>query len=172
MQWFSRSKRRRKRFEVHHQDKPQLFFTEASLKALEACMRPEIRAREESIVYLLGSVSRDATWVFSVVRPIAQTTRSSFDVSVPEMAKVVRCASELGVQVAGQAHTHPVRAFHSQGDDEGARIAYEGYISLVLPYYGEKLPSLDGAAAYVFNSPQGFVPISSERILVLPTVPK
>jgi proteasome lid subunit RPN8/RPN11 len=84
------------------------------------------------------------------------------------MAKVVRAAVDRGLQVVGQVHTHPDDAYHSAGDEDGARIAYTGYVSVVLPDYGRHLPALTRAAAYFFQAGKGFVPIDAGAITIVP----
>ena len=165
--WVAKLTKGKRAFRGHGVEVPRLILTEASLVALRSCMNPEIRKGEEAIAYLLGRASADQTLIVSATRPVAHTTPGSFTVTEVAMAKVVRCAAEAGLHVAGQAHTHPHEAFHSRGDDEGARIAYDGYVSIVFPDYGKHLPALDGFAAYVYEGERGFVPIPPDRITVV-----
>lgn len=46
--------------------------------------------------------------------------------------------------VAGQIHSHPDRAYHSDADDELAIVQLPGGLSIVVPYFGR-----GGVAAYV-----------------------
>ena len=131
-------------------------------------MEPEIKQGQEGIAYMLGQSDGTTTLIVSIVRPQAQTTWGSFEVSSSAMAQIVRKSASLGLHVAGQAHTHPGEAYHSKGDEEGARIAYEGYVSIVLPDYGRLLPELDGMAAYMFRTNNNFVPIYPDRITIVP----
>ena len=130
-------------------------------------MEPEIKQGQEGIAYMLGQSDGTTTLIVSIVRPQAQTTWGSFEVSSSAMAQIVRKSVSLGLHVAGQAHTHPGEAYHSKGDEEGARIAYEGYVSIVLPNYGRLLPELDGMAAYMFRTNNNFVPIDPDRITIV-----
>lgn len=147
---------------------PRLILTEPIITALQASMKSGITQGKEEIAYLLGLTDGTTTLIVSIIRPPARTTWGSFWVSSKAMAQIVRTAVGLGLQVAGQAHTHPSKAFHSEGDDKGARIAYNGYVSLVLPDYGRHLPALTGAAAYFFRTESGFVEIDPGRIFILP----
>lgn len=133
-------------------------------------MEPEIKQGREGIAYMLGLSNGTTTLIVSIIRPEAQTTQGSFKVSSPAMAQVVRKSASLGLHVVGQAHTHPVDAYHSKGDIEGARIAYKGYVSIVLPYYGRLLPELDGMAAYMFKPGKNFVPIDPSGVTIVPGV--
>jgi proteasome lid subunit RPN8/RPN11 len=103
-----------------------------------------------------------------MIRPEAETTYGSFDVSAPAMAKVIRTIIDHGLQVVGQVHTHPGEAYHSGGDEEGAKIVYSGYVSIVLPDYGRHLPSFGDAALFMYIAPTGFVSVPCSDFTVIP----
>lgn len=147
---------------------PIVAITEACVVALRPCMAPEIQHGREGIAYLLGLSDGTTTLAGSAIRPQAHSTRTSFMVGSPSMATVVRAAVRSGLHVVGQVHTHPGSAYHSRGDDRGAPIAYTGYISIVLPDYGRRLPLLDGAATYVFRADGLFVPVELKRLHIVP----
>lgn len=131
---------------------PRLILTEACVNALCECLGPEIRAGREGIAYLAGRSDSVTTLAIAAMRPEAHTTEGSFHVSTAAMARIVRAAATRGLQVVGQVHTHPREAFHSGGDEEGAKIAYSGYVSLVLPDYGRHLPAFSQAALFMFRN--------------------
>lgn len=160
--------RRKPRYQPGPKQPPRIILTEASIHALQDCLEPEIQKQYEGIAYLLGHSDGSTTLAVSALRPEARTTSGSFDVSLQAMAKVVRAAANLGLQVVGQVHTHPGRAYHSNGDKTGARIAYSGYASIVLPDYGRHLPSLDGAAFYIYRASRGFVVLDPSCITIAP----
>jgi proteasome lid subunit RPN8/RPN11 len=114
-------------------------------------MAPEITKGHEGVAYLFGQTNADSTLVVGAIRPECKTTPGSFNVSSAAMARVVRGAGDAGLQVVGQIHSHPKEAFHSSGDEDGARIAYDGFVSVVVPDYGRRLPSLHGAAFYFYR---------------------
>ncbi len=147
---------------------PRLVISQGCIDALAACLAPEIRDGQEGIAYLLGQSDGTTTVALASIRPEAQVTRSSFVVSASAMAKVVRAAVDRGLQVVGQIHTHPGDAYHSGGDDDGARIAFTGYVSIVLPDYGRHLPALTRSATYVFQAGKGFVPLGASNIVIVP----
>jgi proteasome lid subunit RPN8/RPN11 len=147
---------------------PRLILTQGCVAALRACLEPEIRKGHEGISYLAGRSDGTTTLGIAAMRPEATTTRGSFNVSAPAMARIVRAAATRGLQVVGQIHTHPGEAYHSDGDEDGARIAYTGYVSLVLPDYGRRLPAFDGAAIFMFRAPGGFVKIGSSHFTIIP----
>jgi len=103
-----------------------------------------------------------------VFAPEARTTEGSFHVPPPAMLFCMRAAARFELQVVAQVHTHPGQAYHSDGDVEGARIRYPGYTSLVLPDYGRHLPSLAGAATYLWQKPHGWMELSADDIIIIP----
>lgn len=147
---------------------PRIVLTESCLEALCAVLEPEIRRGHEGVAYLLGQTDGTVTLAVAAFRPEAATTAGSFSVSAPAMAKVVRAATKAGLQVVGQVHTHPGKAYHSDGDVEGARIVYGGFVSAVLPDYGRRLPALDDSAVYMFRGEAGFIEVAPNRIGIVP----
>jgi proteasome lid subunit RPN8/RPN11 len=147
----------------------RVVFGAACRDALRDGLAPEIGSRHEGIVYLLGQTDGFTSVVVSVFRPNARTTKGSFRVEVTAMRHVVEAASANGLQVVGQLHTHPGHAFHSDGDEEGAHIRFNGFVSIVLPDYGTRLPGFDGAAIYMFGTAERrFVQLSVADLCVLP----
>jgi hypothetical protein len=144
--------KRQPRFRVlHDAPEPKVLMIEQCLPALRACLSPEIVRQHEGIVYLYGQTNGTSTLIVGVFRPKAHTTPGSFEVSSIAMASVVETVCDLGLQVVGQLHSHPTLAAHSEGDEDGTRIAYDGFVSIVLPNYARDLPSLDGMALYMFR---------------------
>ena len=165
---FARLGVRKKKAPPHPMSAPRLILTENCVDALRACLEPEIRKGHEGISYLAGRTDGATTLAVAAMRPEATTTWGSFRVGVPAMARIIRAAVDCGLQVVGQVHTHPGDAFHSDGDDDGARIAYTGYVSLVLPDHGRRLPSFDEAALFMFRAPGGFVTIKLSQFTIIP----
>jgi proteasome lid subunit RPN8/RPN11 len=143
----------------------RLIITESALLCMQQSLAAETAKRHEGIAYLLGQTNGSTTIVLGAVRPESHTTRGSFNVTSLAMAKVVRKADDAGLQVVGQIHTHPGEAYHSDGDVEGARIAYDGFVSIVAPDYGRLLPSLTRCAVYFFRE-KAFVALRSGAITV------
>jgi proteasome lid subunit RPN8/RPN11 len=143
-----------------------LIMTEASVLAMRECIAEEILRGHEGIAYLFGQTNGATTVVVGAMRPEARTTVGSFSVTSIAMAAVVRAATDAGLQVIGQIHTHPGDAYHSDGDEDGARIVYDGYVSIVVPEYGRRLPSLDGAAIYFYRS-EAFSELNTRAIQII-----
>lgn len=158
-----------------HVDSPiaeahRIIITADCLSAIQQCIAKDTRRRHEGVAYLLGQVSEDRTIAVAAICPKAITTYGSFSVTSKDMAHVIRTANELTLQIVGQVHSHPLDAFHSDGDNDGANIAYKGYVSIVLPQYGRKLPSLDGAAFFLFNERGKFIELGINNVTAVPEV--
>jgi len=151
------------------QAEPQrVILTAGCLAAIDQGIAEERNARHESIVYLLGLTNGTTTLVVGAVRPAATTTTGSFDVTSGSMAAVIRSASKAGLHMVGQLHTHPGAAYHSAGDETGARIRFPGFTSIVVPGYGDRLLDLKDVAVYVVNETGRFREIDGTGLTVLP----
>jgi proteasome lid subunit RPN8/RPN11 len=124
---------------------------ESSLLGIRDCIAGAIELQHEGIAYLYGQTDGETTLVAGAIRPDASTTVGSFHVASTAMARIVRKVNDAGLQLVGQAHSHPGAAFHSGGDETGTKIAYNGFVSIVVPDYGVHLPSLERAAVYAFR---------------------
>lgn len=147
---------------------PKFVITAGCVDSLAASLEPERRKCHEGIAYLLGRTDGNMTLAVAAFRPVAHTTRGSFHIDPRAMARCVRKAADLGLQIVCQVHTHPQRAYHSDGDIEGARIRYAGYASIVLPDYGNHLPRFDGAALYFCDKSDSWIEMRAEDIVIVP----
>ena len=134
--------RRLRRASHQPADRYTVVMTSQCLEDVTEGMSTFIELGHEGIVYFVGLTTGTTTLAVTAVFPEADTTPGSVDVSAPEVGKIVRVATASGLQVVGQLHTHPRTAFHSVGDLAGMRIRYPGYVSIVVPEYGARLPSL------------------------------
>lgn len=145
---------------------PRLLIPEGCFRALLECLAPANARQHEGVAFLLGRTDGTTALCAQAVRPRAATTLGSFHVDAHAMARVVELADTHDLQIIGQVHTHPGDAFHSDGDEDGANIRFEGFVSVVIPDYGASLPDLTGAAAYVFMAGAWRpLPITSIHIL-------
>jgi len=152
---------------VEEPDSPRLVFARSCYDGLLAALAPATARRHEGVALLLGRGDGAAKVALHCVRPVATTSAGSFQISAAEMARVVGVAARLDLEIVGQVHTHPGAAYHSPGDEEGARIRYDGYISLVIPDYGVHLPRLHQAAVYSFSSEGGWQPMPLDAVQIV-----
>ena len=112
----------------------------------------EIHRGHEGVIYFIGLTTGTTTVALAGVLPQVISTPGSFDVPAAEMRKIVRAATESGLQLVGQLHTHPGEAYHSDGDLAGMTNRYPGYFSIVVPEYGVYLPSFQQAHTLMWTS--------------------
>ena len=148
-------KRWRRRLPSVH---PQILIHEA---VLPETMRVLQRSRDaqsahESIVYWAGKTT-DSAWIITTsIAPTAVTTWGSFQTSAASNAEVITFLATHVLELLAQVHSHPGSCVdHSDGDDEGALMPYENYLSLIVPNYAKKgmLP-LTGCGIHCFNTGQ------------------
>jgi hypothetical protein len=91
----------------------------------------------EGIVYWAGVVSPVAWVVTTAIAPEAKTTSGSYKTSVRANAYVVKSVNNLKLRILAQVHGHPTDwVDHSDGDNRGAFMPYDGFYSVILPWYG------------------------------------
>jgi len=146
----------------------RLVLTADTVNGLMVALAHSKQQRHEGVAYLLGRTDGAVTLAVTVFAPEARTTSGSFHVTPRAMVACMQTAARFDLQVVAQVHTHPGRAYHSDGDVEGAKIRYPGYASLVLPGYGRDLPSLAGAAAYLWQKERGWIELSEDDIIIIP----
>jgi proteasome lid subunit RPN8/RPN11 len=160
---------RKPRYRVVKRRTKRALLAEYVPAAIQHCIQTEITLGHEGMAYLYGQTNGETTVVLGAIRPEARTTVGSFDVASPAVARVVRKITDAGLQLVGQAHSHPGAAYHSEGDEIGARIAYEGFISIVVPDYGRRLPEVDGWAMFFFRDRE-FHQLTSADVRGIPKV--
>ena len=91
----------------------------------------------EGVVYWAGRRFGARSIVTTCIAPAATTTPHSFETSSFTNARVVAHLASSDLELLGQVHSHPAATVdHSHGDDERALMPYEGFLSIVVPYYG------------------------------------
>ena len=92
----------------------------------------------EGVVYWAGRRTGHQYFITTCIAPNASTTVGSFDTTAATNAKVVMYLANVELQLLGQVHSHPGYSVgHSAGDDKGALMPYDGFLSIVVPYYGK-----------------------------------
>jgi hypothetical protein len=108
------------------------------------------RSEHEGIVYWAGKMSPSAWIVTTSIAPRAETTWGSFTTSAASNAEVITFLAQHGLELLAQIHSHPgSRVAHSEGDDEGAFMPYENYLSIRCPQFCYA----GNVAAYELRSP-------------------
>lgn len=97
------------------------------------------RDAHEGVVYLGGVETAEQSVALVAIAPVAITTRGSFQTDLAANTAVVSTLATQGVTLIGQVHSHPGDwVDHSDGDDTGALVRFEGYWSLVVPAFARR----------------------------------
>lgn len=91
----------------------------------------------ESIAYWAGKVDGRDALVTRLIKPRAIRDERCVIVPVEEVSRVVNECAEIGDFLIAQIHTHPQDEDHSETDDCGTVSKRNGFVSLVVPFYGQ-----------------------------------
>lgn len=150
----------------HGTQKPIIIVPDYVRAATEALFfRESTRKWKEAVAYWAGVKCADNWVVTTVILPRARTTWGSFSVSAAANAEVVSLLSANKLKLIAQVHTHPGEwAGHSEGDDLGAAMAHENFVSIVVPAYGVGgLRDLKECGVYRFEA-AAFRELSREQV--------
>lgn len=78
------------------------------------------------------------------------------------MRAVLRTLQARDEKMVAQVHSHPGAAFHSPGDNQRPASSHPGYISIVVPRFGQGVYSLADCAVYEFR--EGFVALAQLEV--------
>ncbi len=106
----------------------------------------------ELFVLWTGQVSGDVFTVRTPHVPAQKSYRLDTGLCVrvdgDELYRLNRWLYETGEVLAGQVHSHPTRAYHSDTDDAYAMVTQLGGLSIVLPDFGIRGFTGPGVATY------------------------
>jgi hypothetical protein len=116
---------------------PHLYLPTAVVAETERLLRSYGGEEDhEGVIYFGGAEIADGAIAMLALSPTATTTRGSFQTDIDANTEVVRSLGELNLSLVGQVHSHPGHwVDHSNGDDEGALVRFDGYWSLVVPAF-------------------------------------
>ena len=95
------------------------------------------RRRTEAVCYWLGRLSEIVTIVCELWIPEHDADVVSYTVTPEEMLRLKQHLDEAGLAIVAQIHSHPGAAFHSATDDQNAASPWPGFISIVVPRFGD-----------------------------------
>lgn len=108
------------------------------------------KCMKEAVAYWYGAERRQSGGldaVLSVGVPDAECTAGSYHVAEADAARLGREMKRQSIVSLAQLHTHPGgHAEHSPTDDLDAMSLRDGFLSIVVPYYGRRNGPLLGDA--------------------------
>lgn len=119
--------------------------------------------RVEQVCYFDGIRCGDQAIVTTITFPNAELHPTHFHVSPESMSQAGQHFRALGMVRLAQVHTHPdAWTGHSQWDDSHAYSQMPGAVSIVLPHFGRRGPSLDDAGLHL-RTGGGWTEIAREQ---------
>lgn len=120
----------------------------------------------EAIAYWAGTQEGADIRVTRVIEPFAWRGERFVFVPVEEVSRVVNECVSLGDFLIAQLHTHPADEDHSEVDDCGSVSKRNGFVSVILPFYGRAC-SVDTPLWFGYQLVNGdWATFSMERICV------
>lgn len=116
---------------------PRLWIPEPVLSETERLLRSYGGTEDhEGIVYWGGVETPGGAVALTALSPTAATTWGSFQTEASANADVVLTLARHELSLVAQVHSHPGDwVGHSDGDDAGALVRFQGFWSLVVPQY-------------------------------------
>lgn len=117
--------------------RPRVFVPESVLATTENLIAST--HEHEEVVYWAGLEGPHGLVALAALAPAADTSFGSFDTTAASNAVIIQWAASRGLGIVAQLHCHPDhRVGHSRGDDLGALMPYENFLSIVVPHYGTR----------------------------------
>lgn len=151
-----------------------LLIAESALTDTERLLRTYGRGQHEGIVYWGGLESTGVSAVLCAFAPDASTGRGFFRTEAEANARLVDELGRRSLTLVAQVHSHPGTWIdHSNGDDLGALVRFEGFWSVVVPSYAVAgMRPLAANGVHLFAGGQ-FMRLTDEavgaRVQVVPT---
>lgn len=124
-----------RRVEVDHRPQPLVIVQRGVIDSTERALQRH-RSRE-ALVYWAGRSSPQLWTITTCIEPESTLTEGSFRTSSAANARVIGFLAAHSLELLGQVHSHPGPLVdHSSGDERGALMPYESFLSIVVPSYG------------------------------------
>jgi hypothetical protein len=119
--------------------------------------------RSEALMFWGGVVSGDVLQVTGLYLPSHRPQGGCVRLTSEESRWLLRRLRDRDEKLLAQVHSHPMDAFHSGGDDRGAASFHLGYLSVVVPRFGNKVARIGDCEVLEFDG-VGFTPLSPEEL--------
>lgn len=119
--------------------------------------------RSEGLVFWGGVVGGTGeTLVTSLLRLNHRPQGAGVRPTPEAMRAMLRSLKARDEKLVAQAHSHPGAAFHSPGDSQRAASFHLGYVSIVVPNFGQGVDTLAECGVYEYRN--GFVALTRPEI--------
>ena len=111
----------------------------------------------EAYVFWAGAVADGEAYVTTCVYPTANARHGGVKVPLRKMTEINLELRDRDQLVLAQVHSHPGVARHSPVDEEKAVSFHEGFVSIVVPDFGETpVYDLRDCGVYVYTATEGW----------------
>jgi hypothetical protein len=100
--------------------------------------------RNECVAYWAGP-QNEPSLVDRVIHPAHTSTPGYYEIEPEWLNRIWFELHDEEIEIRAQVHTHRGRAFHSKLDDDFPFLQTSGFLSLVLPRFGDGEVGLEGA---------------------------
>lgn len=119
----------------------------------------------EAYVFWAGAVADAEAYVSTCVYPTANARHGGVKVPLQKMTEINLELRDRDQLVLAQVHSHPGRARHSPVDEEKAVSFHEGFVSIVVPDFGETpVYDLRDCGVYVYTADDGWRLLDDDEI--------
>lgn len=120
----------------------------------------------EAYVFWTGAVAGDKAYVMSCVYPTANARQGGVKVPLEKMTEINRELYDRDQLILAQVHSHPGVARHSEVDEEKAVSFHEGFVSIVVPDFGETpVYDLRNCGVYVYTQDEQWRLLDEDEIV-------
>jgi hypothetical protein len=109
------------------------------------------RRGSEALVYVGGVVAGGEIVVTTLYCLGHEAQGDCVIVTADEARWLLRMLRERDEKLVGQVHSHRFAAGHSPGDDQHATSFHEGFLSIVVPRFGQGVTSVEQCAVLAYR---------------------
>lgn len=129
----------------------------AVLRETQAYIEEHGAEGTEAYLFWAGAVADGEAYISTCVYPTANARHGGVKVPLRKMTEINLELRDRDQVVLAQVHSHPGVARHSSVDEEKAVSFHEGFVSIVVPDFGETpVYDLRDCGVYVYTAGDGW----------------
>jgi len=135
----------------------KFYVSTAVLRETQAYIEEHGAEGTEAYVFWAGAVADREAYISTCVYPTANARHGGVKVPLRKMTEINLELRDRDQIVLAQVHSHPGVARHSPVDEEKAVSFHEGFVSIVVPDFGETpVYDLRDCGVYVYTAGDGW----------------
>jgi hypothetical protein len=121
--------------------------------------------KKECIVFWSGILDGEVAYIKTVICPRFEATSISAQLNNQALEYIHNILLENKEFIFIQVHSHPGVAFHSTEDNSGALSYKIGFISIVVPYFGDYMEEIKDCAVFEYAGNSNWNELSADNII-------